>query len=416
MTKVAKNWRKKGYLIPEVINPDENICVCVPVPKEWGHIRAFLGQLTELSKWQTWQPDGTTNATQSARRWFDIVECVSEEIDCIMANGCGCDGDNVTNRRYTADGHLETSTDNGETWQNADADDPRFNSAVFSPLPGADGDDKKCVAANAMVAWLRAEQDKASDILGAAGGAAGLVAAVVAALVATGVGVVAAVVIGIMGAILNAVAAGGQTVFDDSFTTQIWDDLLCSIFCNIRDDGSFDEAGWQNVIGETLGFSEYPANEWLSYMIKTAGLVGATNMARSGLQGSASCESCDCDPIECGTELQITEGTLVSITTEGGCTVMRVASATNPSAGGFEAVSIGVYGQGAGEYPCCHIFAWTQGEGSTITTYGWTDCGGGLHDPGNPETHDVAHAYWSNGIGNAGFPFEVAIVFGTGCT
>jgi len=312
MTKAPKNWRKVGYLIPEEIDPDKNICVCVPVPKDWGHIRAFMGQLTELSKWLTWEKDGTDSAARAARRWLEITECVAKEIDCIMANDCGCSGDDITNQRYTPDGHLEVSHDGGDTYENADDIDPRFNSPVFPPLPGDDGDEKKCTAANALVAFLKEQKGASSDVLGAAGGFAGLVVAVAAAVAATGVGIVAAVVIALMGGILHIIASGGQAIFDDSFTDTVWDKLLCAAFCRLSDDGSFDEAGWQGLISDAAGFGSYPADAWLSYMIKTAGLVGATNMARSGIIGTASCDSCACEDCSNLTNWEVVFGTIIT--------------------------------------------------------------------------------------------------------
>jgi len=308
---MPKNWEKTGYLIPENIDPDENICVCVPVPKDWGHIRAFMGQLTELSKWITWEKTGGTEAAQAARRWFDITECVQKEIDCIMTNGCGCGGSggigNPTNQRYTADGHLEVSYDGGETWENGDAFDPRFNSPVYSPIPGDDGEDKRCIGANSVVAFLQAEKTASSGVLAGAGGLAALVASVAIAVASTGVGIVAAVIIAIMGGILNVIAGLGQATFDGSFVGTFWDDVLCIVFCNLEEDGTFTEAGWQKTINEIAALSPYPANEWTSYIVKTLGLVGATNASLMRNNGSASCDGCECDPgcnsaswIQCG--------------------------------------------------------------------------------------------------------------------
>lgn len=312
---MPKNWERTGYLIPDNINPEENICVCVPVPKDWGHIRAFMGQLTELSKWITWEKTGGTEAAQAARRWFDITECVQREIDCIMTNGCGCGGSggigNPTNQRYTEEGHLEVSYDGGLTWEDGDAFDPRFNSPIYSPIPGVDGADKRCIGANSVVTFLKAEKTASSGVLGGAGGLAALVASVAIAVASTGVGIVAAVIIAIMGGILNVIAGLGQATFDGSFVGTFWDDVLCIIYCNLENDGTFTEAGWQATIGAIKSLSPYPANEWTSYIVKTLGLAGATNASLMQNIGTASCDGCNCDP-ECADESWIVNGSLVA--------------------------------------------------------------------------------------------------------
>jgi len=302
---MTRNWKKTGYLIPDVIDPEENICVCVPIPKDWGHVNAFLGQITELAKWLTWEKDGTESAKQAARRWMAITECVMSEVNKQMSSNCGCGGaDEITNERYNESGHLEVSRDGGATWENGDAYDPRFNSPVFPPYPGADGNDKKCRTANSIVRFMQDEKEKSSTVLGAAGGLAGLVVSVAAAIAGTGVGLAPAVIIALMGFVLNGIAAAGQAIFDDSFDAGFWDEFLCILYCNMGDDGSFTEAQWQTVIASTGALANYPANEWTAYMVKTMGLVGLINAGRMGNIGTQDCDECPCGD-NCGYKYDI---------------------------------------------------------------------------------------------------------------
>lgn len=373
----TRNWKKTGYLLPTVIDPDENICICVPVPKDWGHINAFLGQITDLAKWLTWEKTGDDSALQAARRWIEISECVMQEVNKTMASGCGCGGSSEpTNQRYTEDGHLEVSNDDGITWQNADGIDPRFNSPVFPPMGGADGDDKRCKAANSVVAWLEEAQSQASAVLGAAGGITGLIAAAAAAFAGAGVTLVPAIIIALLGAALNVIASLGQSVFDGSFGGTFWDDVLCIVYCEMEADASFTEQGWQNVKAKILALpSSYPANEWTSYMVNTAGLVGLINAARGGMIGTRSCDSCDCtdpcdnsyttgryldDPVDFGTIIDFGDGYFTLQLNAGGYGVVH-----------FEDVG-----------SCCYINSYVEETGDTFPV-AFIPCGSTYEDEGS---------------------------------
>lgn len=313
---MVKRKHDPGYKLPEVMEP-ENCCICIPIPNDFNHKMAFLGQLDELGYWWNWERDTGKNGRLAAAVWRDIVQCIREEMD-MAGCGCGSDKGTPTNQRYTDDGHLEVSYDGGETWESGDAIDPRFNSPIFTDIPGADGDAKRCQAANSAMAVIEQAKSDASALLAAGASVAGLVAGIVGLLASTGIGVVAAVVVGIMGAILVAVASGGQAVFDGSFTTLVWDELFCSLFCNMEEDGSFTEAGWQAVVADAATGTSYPANEWLSYIIKTMSPVGLTNAARSGYVGTRDCDSCGCDDEWCYLfDFSLGDGDW-SVVTEGG--------------------------------------------------------------------------------------------------
>jgi len=286
-----KSKHDPGYKLPVVIDPD-TCCICIPLPNDFNHKMAFLGQLDELGYWWNWERDTDKKGRAAADVWREIVTCIREDLDM---SGCGCDGERIpTNQRYTEDGHLEQSFDNGETWENADNIDPRFNSPVFNPLPGADGATKRCKGANSVISILKAEQAKDSAILDAGTGITALIAAVVAAVAATGVGIVVGVVIALMSGILNAIINAGETTFTASFDGTTWDDLLCILFCEMDDDGTFTEQSWENVVVQAGDLANYPANEWLAHMIKVIGPVGLTNASLSGVAGSMSCDGCDC--------------------------------------------------------------------------------------------------------------------------
>lgn len=371
MPKAPKNWRNVGYILPTVIDPDENICICVPIPKDWGHVRAFLGQLTELSKWQTWEKDGTTNASLAARRWFEIVDCVISEVNCKMSGNCGCDDAPITNQRYTDDGHLEISRDGGETWENGDSSDPRFNSPVWIGIPGDDGDTKKCQAANAIITALKEQKDASSDIIGAGGTLIDILAAIATFAASTGVGVVVAALVAIVGAVMSAIVAAGQTIFDDSFGDETWSDLLCSLYCNMQDDGSFTVGGWQAVKSETGAGGEYPSNAWLAGMINSVGVVGLTNLGRSGRTGALDCSGCDCNS-GCSERYVIgpigheaAHGTILS--NDG--TTIRVEASDGGNGAGYAILEAETLGE------CCLLTSVTFEGGATLHDQFRISCG-----------------------------------------
>lgn len=67
------------YLLPDTIDPDR-VGVCVQVPDDPNHIRAFLGALHELTWARNWGNDGTDTGLQVSRVWTDVYDDVSAKI------------------------------------------------------------------------------------------------------------------------------------------------------------------------------------------------------------------------------------------------------------------------------------------------------------------------------------------------
>lgn len=306
MTK--KNWRRTGYLIPENIDPDENICVCVPIPKDWGHINAFIGQLTELAKWLTWEKDNTDNASIAARRWMEITECVIKEINCIMTTGCGCgdDGSFERQERFTADGDLEVSFDGGATWEDGSKYDARDNVIIFPPRPEGETDGQ-CLAAENATYFFKTMVDTILAQLAAGGGAAGAAPAVIALLITigfpTGLGAVLALVYGLISAVIGLVTAGLEGTFDSTF----YDDLRCYFFCVIDSDGTLTDADITSIYNDLVdrfGGTNPAALAVCVNILETVGSKGFTNAARGDSVPTSDCSDCEC-PTLCAEKYQI---------------------------------------------------------------------------------------------------------------
>jgi len=403
--KAPKNWRNTGYLIPENINPDDNICICVPVPKDWGHARAFLGQITELSKWQAWQADGTTNARDTARRWFDIAACVAEEIDCAMANkGCGCSDnpDRLFRHNPTTD-RLEQSDDGGETWQ--DAPDPRYDSPLFPPQQGTDEADTKCLSAtNAMLYFKDQLIGQASEWTTLTTVIAGILTVVIGVL--TG-GLGAALVITLAAAFIEA----GVGTAVAAFTTEVYDRFKCNLYCHASSDGSWDEAALASIKAQIDVDETGVANTILKGWIDQLGTAGLTNSGRVTVENDADCSGCDCVP-PCQSADSFYWGTVNSVTDNlDGTFTFNVTSAPSPG-DGTEFIGWGDR-DNAGS-PCCTFVSQSAFEGTALGG-AYQSCGVSDEIPDPPAPDYCIHFYIIYGNLALTTPFTCDIVMGALC-
>lgn len=282
---MAKN--SPGYLLPEIPQPDENICVCVPVPKDWRHIQAFLGQIVQLGYWYTWERDTAHTGRLAAEKWREIYECISEEINCAMANNCGCDGNNPVLLRYNpVTGRLEQSTDGGETWH--DAPDPRYDSPLLPPHVGDTVDDIKCITAANAVEYFKTQLiDQATEWSTLAQVAAAIIA-IVLGVITGGLGSALAVELAsifIQAGISAAVAA---------FTSDVYERFRCNLYCHSLPDGSWD-ADAIAAIRTRLNIEETAtALSILQSWLDQLGPAGLTNSGRLNLVSDADCSGCEC--------------------------------------------------------------------------------------------------------------------------
>lgn len=91
---MPKGDPNKGYLLPYVINP-ARIGVCVPVPDDPNHRRAFMGALYELTWARNWQHDDTDAGLQTSLVWSEIYREVREKLGVEL-----CQPGPVTCREY----------------------------------------------------------------------------------------------------------------------------------------------------------------------------------------------------------------------------------------------------------------------------------------------------------------------------
>ncbi len=86
----------KDWILPDVIDPPETVCVTIEVPKDDLHIAAFFGALHELCLSYNWEWDGLKSGLAVARVWERQIEQASEQVrtgvncmlDCDEVEAC----------------------------------------------------------------------------------------------------------------------------------------------------------------------------------------------------------------------------------------------------------------------------------------------------------------------------------------
>lgn len=304
---MPKRKNDPGYLLPEVINPEENCCICIPIPNDFNHKMAFLGQLDELGYWWNWERDTDKKGREAAQVWRKIVECIREEMNM---SGCGCSDDGEYNvlERFNSDGQLEASTDGGVTWHLAPERDARNAVILFPPRQTGSADDK-CLSAENAAGFFKATMDTIFAQLAAGGGAAGAAPAVIALLITigfpTGLGAALALVYGLISAVIGLVSAG----LDGTFDTAFYDALKCSFYCVIDEDGTLTKSDLDQVFTDMsayVGGNVIPIAA-IGDILNTVGEKGFTNAARGDSIPTSDCSDCNCIP-GCANNYEILDG------------------------------------------------------------------------------------------------------------
>lgn len=283
---------KAGYLLPEIVDPDEKISVCVPIPNDKNHVRAFLGQLDALARWWTWDRDTARTGKNAASVWARIAEEVRGKID----NGDDC---NMTccheNRitRVTNNGQIETSDDGGLTWSPAKPGDDARLSYPIMPIP-ASGGNLRCELASSATYLMQDAQAKYSANLGQGKSAAELVAAILAALVFLEL-LTAGFATVILMPLIAATLGLSQAAFDAAFTAQVWEYVQCAIYCRTKSDGSaYTEEDVDIIRSQISGQISGVAALWIDDQLKLWRANLLTNAARSGFSTDFDCSTCEC--------------------------------------------------------------------------------------------------------------------------
>lgn len=399
-----KRKNDPGYLLPEVIEPQENCCICIPVPNDFNHKMAFLGQLDELGYWWNWERDTEKKGREAAAVWRKIVACIREEINM---SGCGCGGSSEgsypVQERWNSDNQLEASYDGGATWVLAPERDSRNAVIVFPPRQAGSGDGK-CLSSENATAFFKQMLETIVNQISLGGGAAGAAPAVIALLITigfpTGLGAVLALVYGLISAVIGLVNASLEGTFDTAF----YDALKCAFFCVVDEDGTLTKSDLDSVYSDMSAYlGTNPPAQWvLQEIINAVGAKGFTNAARGDSIPTSDCSDCDacydCSNLDnwtlvYGEEVEKTAG------------FWRINSTLQPS--GFHAVRVWSR-DGSPINTCCKIF-WDYGFGATNSNSYYTCETPDTPIGGSPPQGGCfVDAHWVH-IG--GLPFQIEISF-----
>lgn len=193
--------------------------------------------------------------------------------------------------RYSADGILEVSYDDGATFEEARDLDPRFNSPLLPPLTSTEGETRRCEAANNVVGFM---QDMANNTAGNVSafatitGLIGALAGIIVAIISGGAAI--PLLIGLAGALF----AAGQAAFSAAMTSAVYETLLCIVYCETPDNGTYSEANWQAIKARILAELTGIAATFLHDNINAFGPAGLNNAARAGINAGLECDECDC--------------------------------------------------------------------------------------------------------------------------
>ncbi|HSW92842.1 MAG TPA: hypothetical protein VLJ15_00640 [Gammaproteobacteria bacterium] len=288
----SQRQKKAGFPLPDPVLGWPLMDVCLKIPDAPEYRRAFVGHLYALGLWASWEKSylpGDTRAKEAGQLWRDVL---NQYLDMGCEMSCCCPEPNGT--RFNADGSSSVTYDGGATWV-PNPDDPRTNAPQLPPPTTPPGADTKCKAANNALQQIKDAQSEFSNNLESGKNLLqlGLAIAGVIALVFFTSGAAAFLV-----PIVLELAAGILTItkadYDALFTSGVWDYVLCTLYCNVGEDGTFSQSNFNNILAKFD--THFSGNLALTFSSTLEGwqLVGLNNAARIPSTSNLDCSGCDC--------------------------------------------------------------------------------------------------------------------------
>lgn len=300
--------KRDGTPLPEVIYPPETMEVTLCIPKDRSYLSSFFGALFQLTYWNYWENNGTDDGKKVAAVWYEHWMSWDREmsdIDCEDGMAKCCVEPIKEQRINPVTGRPEVRYDGG-AWQQ-DPNDPQFAVLVQPPIVGAGFPSTKCDAAsNALQHFTDIVNDTSSNIATASSvfqlavAVSTVLLEVFIIVVSGGAGSpVALTIAGMIWSAAGAVFAAGQAAFDDYWSSDALDVVLCALYCNIGENGQFTEDQYNAFLTDVrFELPSSPARDLVMTAITVGGAAGLSNMASYGGSADSDCEECGCDEPE----------------------------------------------------------------------------------------------------------------------
>lgn len=287
----SKRQQKAGFPLPNPVDGWPLLDICLKIPNAPEYRRAFLGHINKLGLWTMWEKSylpGDTRARDAAQLWRDVLYQYLE-MDCDM--GC-CPEPNAT--RINPDGSSSVSYDGGETWV-PNPDDPRTTAPQLPPPSTPPGAETKCKAANNALQQIKDAQAEFAANLGTGVTIVQLALAIagVVALVFFTAGA-AAFIVPIMLELAAGIITLTAAAYNALFTTTVWDYVLCQLYCNMGEDGTFTQANFNEIMSKLDGHFSGNLALTFSGILRGWQLVGLNNAARIPSTSNLDCSACEC--------------------------------------------------------------------------------------------------------------------------
>lgn len=283
-----KVWKASQADYDDVFSRSNRLCsVCLTEQQ----IVALLS-MTEFLYW----PTRWVKASGDVDR--QIVTEFVERLERNLMMAC-CDDNLPIQYRYSSSGVLERSLNAGGNWTAAPEYDPRVYSPQFPPMPGADGDDKKCIAATGAAALVK--EQVGDQITGdmTRYTLSQLITDWVKTMIQSSNPFQALLTV-----IVNQIFALVLSALVPALTETVYDTFKCILYCDIGDDATVNDAQWTQIRADITDQIGGIAGIFLEHLIYLLGTTGTSNLLRSGGAAEGDCTACSC-PVPCGTDWHV---------------------------------------------------------------------------------------------------------------
>jgi len=281
------------YLTPDT-PPEDTVCRILRIPNDPFWLSIVDGALSSLIFAYNFEAHGDYGPDDTAERFTQMYDDFQAQSCEDIMSGCCYD---TVETRVNEDGSIEISI-NGGDWEPS-PNDPRVT-GVSLPPPTMDTHHTKCDSATNARQHIEDLNLAHSEAMATATTVFELVAVIAVEIAALLFAPEAApILIPILLATVPALFALGQTAFDAYWTSDNYDIVLCSFYCNILSDGTFDETAYNAVLSD-IG-AKLPAGvprDMLYRDLVAMGRKGLNNIASYGSSADADCSSCVCVPCD----------------------------------------------------------------------------------------------------------------------